>query len=293
MKAILGFRFMQRRLSGLAGVVAGALSWRPAYRPLLSVPLNLAAMIDANLIIVVAGAAIAGFAQGVSGFAFALVALSIWAWAVEPQLAAPMAVFGALVGQLVVLPWVWRGFVWSKLWPLLAGGVLGVPLGVILLKWMDPDFFKFGLGVFLLLYCPLMLFYPPRAEPAYSRAGDGLAGFAGGVLGGIGGMSGPIPTLWTTVRGWGKDLQRGMLMAFNIAMHVTTMSVYLATGSITQETLVMFAWITPALIIPAIIGVQLFHRLNQQSFRRLILMLLILSGVALVAASAGRVLDQA
>lgn len=244
---------------------------------------------DQALIIVLIGAALAGFAQGVSGFAFALVALSVWAWAVEPQLAAPMAVFGALVGQLVVLPWLWRGFEWSKLWPLLVGGVIGVPLGVLLLNWMNPDFFKFGLGCFLLVYCPVMLFFPARAEPAYSRIGGGVAGFAGGVLGGIGGMSGPVPTLWTTVRGWGKDLQRGMLMAFNIAMHVTTMSVYFATGAITHEALVMFAWITPALIIPAIIGVQLFHRLNQQSFRRMILVLLTLSGIALVVGSAGKV----
>lgn len=244
---------------------------------------------DTTLAIVLIGAAVAGFAQGVSGFAFALVALSIWAWAVEPQLAAPMAVFGALVGQVVVLPWLWRGFDWTRLWPLLLGGVLGVPLGVYLLNWMDPDIFKLGLGCFLLVYCPVMLLVPPRLEPAYSLAGDGMAGFAGGVLGGIGGMSGPVPTLWTTVRGWGKELQRGMLMAFNIAMHVTTMTVYFMTGAITREALVMFAWITPALIIPAIIGVQLFHRLNQQSFRRMILVLLTLSGVALVAGSAGKV----
>lgn len=240
---------------------------------------------DMTLAIVIAGAALAGFAQGVSGFAFALVALSVWAWAVEPQVAAPMAVFGALVGQVVVLPWVWRGFVWSKLWPLLLGGLLGVPLGVYLLHWLDPDYFKFGLGVFLLLYCPLMLLYPPRTEAAYSRPLDGLSGFVGGVLGGIGGMSGPVPTLWTTIRGWSKDLQRGMLMAFNIAMHVTTMSFYLGAGTITREVLVMFAWITPALIIPAILGVLVFHRLDQRSFRRIILILLILSGLALVAGS--------
>lgn len=78
-------------------------------------------MMDATLAIVLAGAAVAGFAQGVSGFAFSLVALSIWAWAIDPQLAAPLSVFGALVGQLVTLPWVWRGFDPSRLAPLLVG----------------------------------------------------------------------------------------------------------------------------------------------------------------------------
>lgn len=245
---------------------------------------------DTTLLIILVGAAVAGFAQGVSGFAFALVALSIWAWAVEPQVAAPMAVFGALVGQVVALPWVWRGFDLRLLLPLVVGGLIGVPVGVYLLQWLDPAVFKFWLGVFLLLYCPVMLFLP--ADYKWERGGrgaDALAGLGGGILGGLAGISGPIPTLWTTVRGWNKDLQRGVLQAFNIAMHVATMSVYLATGALTRETMVLFAWIAPALTIPAILGVLVFRRLSQLAFRRVILVFLIVSGVALVAGSAGQV----
>ena len=55
--------------------------------------------IPLSLYLVVAlGAAVAGFVQGLSGFAFGLVAMSFWAWTVEPQLAALLAVFGALTG---------------------------------------------------------------------------------------------------------------------------------------------------------------------------------------------------
>jgi uncharacterized protein len=238
---------------------------------------------DPALLIVLAGAAAAGFAQGVSGFAFSLVALSIWAWAVEPQLAAPMSVFGALMGQLVALPWVWRGFNIKKLLPLVIGGLIGVPLGALLLQWLDPTLFKFGLGVFLLFYCPLMLLLPADYKwPHGGRLADGASGFAGGVLGGLAGISGPVPTLWTTLRGWDKDTQRGVLQAFNISMHVATLTAYAASGSITPEALTMFAWITPALAIPAVLGVLLFHRLNARAFRRLILCLLLVSGVTLV-----------
>jgi uncharacterized membrane protein YfcA len=238
---------------------------------------------EISLLIVLAGAAAAGFAQGVSGFAFSLVALSIWAWAVEPQLAAPMSVFGALVGQVVALPWVWRGFDIRKLLPLVIGGLLGVPLGAYLLQWLDPTLFRFGLGLFLLVYCPLMLLLPD----GYSwnrggRAADGLAGFGGGVLGGLAGISGPVPTLWTTLRGWDKDTQRGVLQAFNIAMHVATLTAYALSGAITGEALTMFAWITPALSIPAVLGVLLFRRLATKTFRRMILLLLLVSGATLV-----------
>lgn len=245
---------------------------------------------DTVLLVVLLGAAAAGFAQGVSGFAFALVALSIWAWVVEPQVAAPMAVFGALAGQLVTLPWIWRGFDLRLLLPLVTGGLIGVPLGAYLLHWFDPEIFKFCLGIFLLIYCPLLLVLPHDYSIKQGGiAADGLAGFAGGVMGGIAGMSGPAPTLWTTLRGWDKDLQRGVLQAFNIAMHVATLTTYTFAGAIGRSELIMFAWITPALAVPAVLGVLLFRRLNARSFRRLILSLLIMSGIALVASSAGRI----
>ena len=53
------------------------------------------------LIQVFIGAAVAGFVQGLSGFAFGLAAMGIWAWSVSPQLAGPMVVFGSLIGQLL------------------------------------------------------------------------------------------------------------------------------------------------------------------------------------------------
>jgi Sulfite exporter TauE/SafE. len=243
---------------------------------------------DLQLVVVLIGAAMAGFAQGVSGFAFSLVALSFWAWVVDPQLAGPMAVFGALVGQLVALPWVWRGFSLRALLPLLIGGMIGVPVGVSFLPFIDPDVFRLALGLFLLIYCPILLWLP--GDFAWARGGwraDGAAGFLGGVLGGIAGISGPVPTLWTTLRGWSKDLQRGVLQAFNIAMHLTTLAGYSLAGGIETETLVMFAWIAPALSIPAIAGVVLFRRLNALAFRRTILMLLLVSGVSLVSGSIG------
>jgi len=243
---------------------------------------------DSALLIVLCGAAAAGFAQGVSGFAFSLVALSIWAWAVEPQMAAAMAVFGALFGQIVALPFIWRGFELKKLLPLLAGGLAGVPLGVLLLSWFDPTLFKFGLGVFLLFYCPLMLFLRP--DFVIARGGwlaDAVAGIGGGILGGIGGIAGPIPTLWTTLRGWSKETQRGVLQAFNICMHVTTLTAYGLSGTLNGETLNMFAIIALPVAVPALLGVQLFNRLDARAFRRMILILLMISGLALIWGAVG------
>ena len=97
---------------------------------------------------VVAGAALAGFVQGLSGFAFSLVAMGVWAWVLAPQIAAPLAVFGALLGQLTSFASIRGGFQFGRIAPFVVGGVAGVPIGVFILHNADPLRFKLAIGAF-------------------------------------------------------------------------------------------------------------------------------------------------
>jgi uncharacterized membrane protein YfcA len=241
---------------------------------------------DTATMIVVLGAALAGFAQGVTGFAFALVALSIWSWVIAPELAAPMSVFGSLVGMLVTLPLIWRGIDWRRTLPFIVGGLIGIPLGVLLLGITEPTAFRFALGMLLVLYCPAMLLLSPDMKITWGgRWADGAVGWIGGVLGGLAGISGPIPTLWTTMRGWDKDTQRGVLQGFNTAMHTGTLIAYWFSGKLVPGVWGQFLLIAPAIALPAIGGVLIFRRLTTQVFRRVVLVGLIASGIALLAGS--------
>jgi uncharacterized membrane protein YfcA len=77
------------------------------------------------------------------------------------------------------------------------------------------------------------------------------------------------------------------MQGFNIAMHVTTMIGYFLAGSIiTAETWGYFGLISVALVIPALLGAMLFRRLDTRAFRRLVLVLLFLSGVVLTSSTA-------
>lgn len=238
---------------------------------------------ESVLLLIAAGAALGGFAQGVSGFAFALVALSVWAWGIMPTQAAVLAVFGSLVGQLVTLPFVWRGFDWRRALPFVLGGLVGIPIGASLVGAADPNLFRFALGAFLLVYCPLMLLVRPDIRIRFGgRVADAISGWIGGILGGLAGLSGPIPTLWTTLRGFDKDAQRGVLQGFNIAMHCATLAVYAASGRIGGDVVLPMAVTAIALVPFALMGVMVFRRLSTASFRRLVLTLLCVSGLALV-----------
>lgn len=244
-------------------------------------------MIDTVWVLVAAGAIAGGFVQGLSGFAFGMTAMSFWAWAIDPMLAAALSVFGSLTGQLVAAFTVRRGFDWRKLAPFLAGGLAGIPLGVFILPWLDLHLFKFVLGAFLVVWCPAMLL--AKDLPRITRGGriaDGVAGALGGIMSGIGGFSGSIPTLWCTLRGYAKDEQRSIIQNFNLSALAVTFGIYLARGLITWQMAPMLATVAVAMLVPVLLGARLYIGISEATFRKIVLGLLTLSGVALLVSSA-------
>lgn len=236
--------------------------------------------------VIVAGAALAGFVQGLSGFGFGLTAMAVWAWALEPRLAAVLAVAGALAGQVLAALTVRRSFDGARLAPFIAGGLLGLPLGLWLLPRLDVPLFRALLGGLLVTWCPLMLLAPrlPRIGRG-GRIGDAASGLAGGVMGGLGGFTGAIPTLWCTLRGFDKDAQRAVIQNFNLAMLSVTFAAYLWQGIVTPAMLPSLAIVLPAMLLPALIGMRMYIGISEVAFRRIVLLLLTASGVALLVAA--------
>lgn len=243
--------------------------------------------------IVALGAAAAGFVQGLSGFAFGMVSMSFWAWVLDPRLAAVLAVFGSLTGQIVAAVTVRRGFSLRLLWPFVLGGLAGIPLGVALLPRLDMDWFKLLLGLILVVWCPAMLMARKLPRITHGgRAADAGVGLIGGVMGGLGGFTGVVPTLWCTLRGFDKDTQRTVIQNFNLSMLAVTMGTYLATGLITRDMLPYFAVVGPAMLVPSLLGARLYTGISEATFRKVVLGLLTASGVALLASALPRLLAR-
>lgn len=243
----------------------------------------------ASLTIVALGAAAAGFVSGLAGFAFGLVALGVWAWSLEPTAAGPLVVFGSLVAQVVSfgsLGPVRQSLSFGRVGPFIAGGLLGVPIGVLLLHHIDPRGFKLAVGIILVVWCPTMLFARnlPRVT-AGGRWADAAAGWVGGLMGGLGGLTGPAPTLWCALRRWDRDTQRAVFQSYNIAMQALTLAAYLASGTIGARTAGLFAVVAPAALLPALAGARLYGRFTDEGFRRLILLLLTASGAVLLVSA--------
>jgi uncharacterized membrane protein YfcA len=241
---------------------------------------------QALYVYVIAGAVLAGFVQGLSGFAFGLVAMSVWAWTLEPQLAAVLALFGALTGQVIAAVTVRRSFDKSVLWPFVLGGLVGVPFGVWLLPHLDLVVFKLCLGVLLVLWCPAMLMSQHLPKVSFGgRWADGVVGAMGGAMAGIGGFSGTLPTLWCTLRGFQRDTQRAVIQNFNLSMLMVAFAIHVFSGSIGRAVVPLLGLVALAVAVPVLLGARLYIGISEVAFRKLVLGLLTASGVALLASA--------
>ena len=239
-----------------------------------------------DIAIVVAGALAAGFVNGLSGTGYALVALGFWLQAMSPLTAAPLTALCGVAGHIQSLPRIWSGVRWSRLWPMLSAGIVGVPMGTLLLDHVKPSPLKMGVGIVLIVYSAWMAFV--RRPPVVTGGGrpvDAAVGFIGGVLGGMASLSGPAPAIWAQLRGFGKDEQRGVNQPFNMSVLFLALVSAGIAGFLDRTFLIWAAITVPTTLIGARIGLALYGRIDDAQFRRILLGLLGLSGVTLILTS--------
>ncbi len=232
------------------------------------------------------GAAVAGLVQGISGFAFAMAAMAIWVWGVDPQLAAVMAVFGGLTGQIISVLRVRRGWHLSLLWPFVLGSGVGIPLGTRLLPLLDPNRFKLVLGGMLVVCCSAML--ATSRLPSVKTGGrwaDAFVGLLGGVMAPLSGFSGLAPALWATLRGYSKDEHRAVLQNFNLVVLAATMASLVWSGRARAEHLPQMGVVAASLVVPSLYGSKIYTGLSPAAFRNGVLWLLVFAGVTMLAAA--------
>lgn len=232
--------------------------------------------------IVGAGALCAGFVSGLTGFGTGLVALGFWLHVMEPALAAPLVVICSVVAQTQSFAIVRRAIDWRRLWPFLAGGIVGVPLGVSALEYIDAQSLRSVVGGFLVFYAGSMLL--SDRLPVIGRGGrgaDGAVGFSGGILGGAAGLSGALPTVWCGLRGWSKDVQRAVYQPFNLAVLSWALIAQAGAGIMTAEVGRLTLICLPGTLLGAWLGVKAYGRIDDRQFRRIVLLLMLASGSVL------------
>ncbi len=243
-------------------------------------------MDDIVLGLFLVAAFLGGFASGLAGFAMGFVVSGIWLHVITPiQTTTLIAGYGLWTQGYGV--WKLRHSLnWRNLAPFIIGGTIGVPIGTMVLTYVDPAYLRSGVGLLLVVYGIYGLSQPAFKPLQATAAADGGIGFLNGLLCGLTGLPGFVITVWCQLRGWTKDVQRAVFQPVMLAAIVMTTISLSVSGAITAEIVKLYLLGLPALLAGLWLGFKLYGKLDDAAFRKLLLLLLLIAGLALIAAQA-------
>jgi hypothetical protein len=220
----------------------------------------------------------AGFMRGFTGFGFAMAAVPLMALVLAPAAVVPFVILLQLLAGL----WDWREARRRAHWPslpwLMAGALVGTPLGTFGLAIMSADWARLaiaaavGLAVALLARGVRLAAMPSPAP----LAGTGLLA---GALNGLAAMPGPPVIVLYLAGPIAVETGRASLLIFFSFSNAIGAAAAGAAGLLTWETLALAASALPLLLGAQWLGRRRFARASEARFRQVALMFLALLAV--------------
>jgi len=229
------------------------------------------------------GTFIGGVTSGFAGFAMALVVSGIWLHIFPPIQAVTLIIGYGLVTQSYGVWKLRHALTWRNVAPFIIAGAVGVPIGTILLTYANPTYLRTAVGALLVLYSVYGLAGPVFKPVKAGSAADAGVGFLNGLLGGLTGLTGIIVVVWCQLRGWPKDVQRAVFQPVNLAAVVLSAVSLSFAGAVSIETIKFYLLGLPVVLAGLWSGFKLYGKLDDAGFRKVILLLLLVSGLGLTA----------
>jgi uncharacterized membrane protein YfcA len=247
----------------------------------------------------------AGFATGLTGYGFGLIAMGLLPYVFTVADANAIVSLLAVLTTLVALVPLRSQVTPRLLRPLLAGAIIGVPLGVVYLVRVDERILRLSLGVIILLALGASLYAGRRAvrrraagspqEPAAGPVGGDQRspgrvlpfgiGIVSGSLGGAFSVSGPPVVMYFSEAIDDKHSVKANLLAYFTFVIAIRIPFLAASGVVTADLLRTAALMLPAVALGLWAGTLLHNRLPARAVRVVIQAMLALSAILMIAGS--------
>ena len=216
--------------------------------------------------------------QGVSGFGFSILAIPLITLFISPKTVVPVLILFSIIINIVVLYSTWKQISLRKIWILLVFAIISMPFGAHLLVILNENTLKIFIGSCIFIF-GLLLLLGFKKQFKHEKLAMIPIGLISGLLGGSISISGPPIILFMANKGVEKHVFRGNLAVYFFLLNILTIPVYFLNGLFTKEVLILSTVFSPGLLVGVIAGNLLSHKIKENHFRKLILILLILMGI--------------
>ena len=189
-----------------------------------------------------------------------------------------------IVADLTVYPVMRKYGAWRQVWPLMLPALLGIGIGIILLRFMPEHWAKPIIGVMILVMLGVVLWKRLRPDNRlYKSEKFGVfSALVGGVSTTLANAAGPIMNVYLLTRGFNKMELVGIAARFFLLTNLIKLPLLGSISLITLESLILNLKLAPFVIIGVFLGKWLLSRVPQKVFGALIILFAILAAVNLL-----------
>ncbi len=253
----------------------------------------------ASLGAVSAAALAAGFTQGFAGFGSTVIALPLLVAVLGLRVAVPLGCLMALAINVALVGRMFGHVRRGPLMVLLLTSLPGMAVGGRLLSVAPEAWLEGLLGAMVLaftVFAARAASVSDDGAPAPSRHAAGTplrhavtvaVGLVSGALGAAVGINGPPVVAWAMRQGWGRHALKATLAGYFLLAGVGIVGAQGLHGEITGRVLLLFCVGLPALAVGLYGGHLCFGRLDEATFRKVLLGLFAVSGAGLLWRAAG------
>jgi len=221
------------------------------------------------------------FTQSLTGFGVALITMSLLPSILGLQVATPLVALVGFVLEFLMLVRYREAIRIKSILGLVLFAMFAIPVGVVYFSKLNENIALFVLGLIIVAYALYALIgfrMPELGHPAWAW----LFGFIGGLLGGAYNTSGPPAVVYGNCRKWSPEEFKSNLAGYFMVGSIVVVGTHLVSGNFTHTVWVNF-WITfPALLLGFLLGQGMDKWLKPESFRKIVLVLLVMLGLRLM-----------
>lgn len=203
---------------------------------------------------------LAGTIRAFTGFGSGLVMAPTFSYFMSPSDVVAVMVLLNFVTTIQMLPGIWKHINWKLVMSISIPGVMGVPIGIALIQWLDPLLIRKMISILVATLAILML-VGWQYQGIRDTKRDWAVGLFSGTLNGVAGVGGPPLVLYLIAA---KDISpqvfRSFFMGYFAFIQIMTLTMMLLNGTLNMAQVAYTGSFLPVYILSTIVGTYLFNK---------------------------------
>jgi len=234
----------------------------------------------AHLAVIGIGIGLGFYVQTIAGFAAGLFAIPILISVVPMQEAIALMSIFLLIFSIILVYKNWKKIEQKTVLELSIGVIIGLSVGILILKTGNPIFLKRLLGVFTILFVAYN--FLSRNKLKIPGKMGVLFGLAGGFFSGMFSAGGPTYVMYVYNRIDSASIFRATIIGILAVTNTLRIPMLVVSDILTPDTLLIALYMLPVFIIALLLGNKTYHKVNEGKFKTILMILLGISGISLL-----------